>query len=112
MKILIVSKCPTHPTNAGNRRFILNQINLLEKMGHEVHFLFVEENGLRVRIKDNAADEMKTFFKEKFHHYQVDKIQKTVFNIRQRIRAIFAKGRMKCDDYYPFFLTKVVKKLK
>lgn len=47
MKILIVSKCPTHPTDAGNRWWILSQAEMFIALGHEVHFLYINEPGLR-----------------------------------------------------------------
>ena len=51
MKILIVSKCPTHPTDAGNRWWILSQAETFMSMGHEVHFLYIQELPMR---KDKA----------------------------------------------------------
>jgi len=113
MKILIVSKCPTHPTNAGNRRFIISQIELLKKMGHSVHFLFVEENGLLQKdlLSENATKQMREYFKENFHLYCVGKFQKIIFNFRKRLRCLISCGYMKCDDYYPTSLTSAVKKL-
>lgn len=113
MKILIISKCPTHPTNAGNRRFILNQIELLIRMGQDVHFLYIEENGFFHKdfCNKNSIQEMESFFGKKFHLLSVGKFQKAVFNIRQRIRAFFSHGYMKCDDYYPIALTSYVRKL-
>ena len=47
MKILIVSKCPTHPTDAGNRWWILSQAETFMSMGHEVHFLYIQELPMR-----------------------------------------------------------------
>lgn len=113
MKILIISKCPTHPTNAGNRRFILSQVELLKKMGNEVYFLFVEENGLshKFPIFEKSILQMRDFFKDKFYVFRVGKFQKLIFNIRQRVRAVFNHGFMKCDDYYPQALSAYVKHL-
>lgn len=113
MKILIVSKCPTHPTNAGNRRFILSQVELLKKMGNEVYFLFVEENGLSCKfsIFEKSILQMRDFFKDKLYVFRVGKFQKLVFNVRQRVRGLFNHGFMKCDDYYPQALTTYVKHL-
>lgn len=42
-KILIISPTPTHPTNAGNRIRILNIVDYLIKQGHEVHFLYSDQ---------------------------------------------------------------------
>lgn len=43
MRILIISKCPTHPTNAGNRWWILSQAEMFKSLGHDVYFLHISE---------------------------------------------------------------------
>ena len=50
MKILLISDQPTHPTTAGNRRFILSKAELWASMEHDVHFLFV--NSIYVSAAD------------------------------------------------------------
>ena len=47
MRILIISKCPTHPTNAGNRWWILSQAEMFMSLGHDVYFLYINEMPLR-----------------------------------------------------------------
>ena len=42
LKILIISPTPTHPQNAGNRVRIYTLLRNLQKLGHEVHFLYFD----------------------------------------------------------------------
>lgn len=51
MRILIISKCPTHPTDAGNRWWILSQAEMFMSLGHDVYFLYVSEMPLRQNPK-------------------------------------------------------------
>ena len=51
MRILIISKCPTHPTNAGNRWWILSQAEMFKSLGHDVYFLHISEMPLRQNSK-------------------------------------------------------------
>ena len=81
MKILIVSKCPTHPTDAGNRWWILSQAETFMSMGHEVHFLYIQELPMR---KDKAPyiesfQKTKEFWGERFHYFNVSKSEKFKF---------------------------------
>ncbi len=113
MKILIVSKCPTHPTNAGNRWGILAQANILGKLGAEVHFLYVEERALSKGRKDEF-DEMynatKEYWGERFHHYRVPLLVKAWFNVKKRFYTLNGR-RAKCDSYFPCGLISHVRKL-
>ncbi|OKH40342.1 hypothetical protein NIES2101_35030 [Calothrix sp. HK-06] len=40
-KILIISPTPSHPQDAGNRARIYNLVLNLQKLGHDVHFLYI-----------------------------------------------------------------------
>lgn len=113
MNILIVSKCPTHPTTAGNRRFIYEQVELFKRMGHNVHFLFIKEDALSSVRKSNEdmITPMRQYWGDNFHLYIVGKIQKLWFNLLKRYRNITNKGYIKCDDTYPCGLDKVVNEL-
>lgn len=114
MKILVVSKCPTHPATAGNRRFILNQVELFKKIGHNVHFLFVEESGLKSSKNFNQKEiiEMTRYWGNCLHIYKVPGIMKLKFNILQNyIRPAFNNGYIKVDDVYPQGLTSYVSEL-
>lgn len=42
-KVLVISPVPSHPQDAGNRVRIHNLLTNLQKLGHEVHFLHIEQ---------------------------------------------------------------------
>lgn len=48
MKWLFVSSVPTHPTTSGNRARILNLVEAVERLGHEVHFALVNKSPRQV----------------------------------------------------------------
>lgn len=62
MRILVISPVPTHPTQAGNCVRILNLIQVLEELGHDIHFLHVT-----YQAGNSAA--MLSCFGNRFHSY-------------------------------------------
>lgn len=115
MKILIISKCPTHPTTAGNRWAILAQANILASLDNEIHFLYIDERGLR---GNNNNDEMETSYQatkvywgERFHSLRISKAEKLLKNIVLHYRRWCCGYYVKCDDAYPRHLTAFVRKL-
>lgn len=112
-KILIVSKCPTHPTDAGNRQWILAQAEVLKKMGCEVHFLYIEERGLKTPKEqyDRDLSETEAYWGEKFHLLKVTRLQKALFNFNMRYRKLFCHWHYHVDDNYPWGLGKMVNAL-
>ena len=59
-RILVVSPVPTHPVTSGNRARIATMLELLEKLGHCVHFAHIlQEKG------DEPA--MKSYWGERYH---------------------------------------------
>lgn len=115
MKILIVSKCPTHPTDAGNRRFILNQIQTLKRLGHIVHFLYIDERPLLSKKLDrnlnNSLKSMNTFFGNLFHIHRVSLVQRLCSIIKQKYRYFFCNNFGGVDDYYVSDLDDIINKL-
>ena len=114
MRILIVSKCPTHKPTAGNRRIILNQVELLRQLGCEVFFLYVEELPLRsARKPDFEEDKRSTssYWLDHFFLFKVPVIQKLWFNVLLRIRRYLCSNVEGCDDKYPPGLARYVNKL-
>lgn len=113
MNILIVSKCPTHPTTAGNRQWILAQAETLRRMGNEVHFLYIEERGLRTpsRPYDDDLRETSKYWGQNFHLFKVSKARKLLFNIIMQYRKRFCHHHYKVDDQYPYGVEKMVNKL-
>lgn len=113
MRILIVSKCPTHPTDAGNRWWILSQAEMFMSMGHEVHFLYINEPGLRndpAPYKE-SLEKTSQYWGERFHLFQVSKQQKCKFNLKKVYRMKFNHSHWKVDDQYPVGLDSMVNKL-
>lgn len=113
MKILIVSKCPTHPTDAGNRWWILSQAEMLISMGHEVHFLYINE----LPLKRDAApyieslEQTQKYWGDKFHLFTVSKFQKYKMIAAKLYRMKFGHNYWKVDDQYPFGLEQMVNEL-
>lgn len=113
MKILIVSKCPTHPTDAGNRAWICSQANMLRRLGGEVHFLYVDE---RPQRRDSApyleALEMTRYnWGKNFHCYKVSGFRKLLLNLVYHFRMVFCGGQMHADDRWPHGLEREVERL-
>ena len=59
-KILVISPVATHPLNSGNRVRIYYFLSHLKKMGHEIHFLYIEQDigwgGADVNAMENCWD--------------------------------------------------------
>lgn len=113
MKILIVSKCPTHPTTAGNRWGILAQANSLKSLGADVHFLYVEERAMSKRRLEEynvILKETREYWKDRFHHFRIPIWEKAIFNVKKRWFA-YRDKRPKCDSYFPYGLINFVNKL-
>ncbi|MCH5173295.1 MAG: glycosyltransferase [Bacteroidales bacterium] len=115
MRVIIVSKTPTHMTTAGNRRGILVQAELLKSLGCDVHFLYIQELPLS-RTADRESyrsdlEEMRAYWGNRLSIYNVSKIQKLYFNILSRIRKYFFKYECGIDDEYPAGLARFFKKL-
>ena len=113
MKILIVSKCPTHPTDAGNRWWILSQAEMFMSLGHEVHFLYINEMPLK---RDTAPyieslDKTSRYWGDRFHLLQVGRLEKAKFNITRIFRKKFFHSHWGIDDQYPAGLDKMVNEL-
>lgn len=113
MKILIVSKCATHPTTAGNRWGILAQANILKELGADVHFLYVEErpmNKHRAGEYDEMLAKTRKYWNDRFYHFRIPIWEKTIFNIKKRWFA-YRNKRAGCDSYFPCWLIDFVNKL-
>lgn len=112
-KILIVSKCPTHPTDAGNRWWILSQAETFISMGHDVHFLYIHDLPLR-KDKTPYIESLKAsehYWGKKFHIFKVGKSQKIRHTLIEQYRKRLCNNHMKIDDTYPRGLDCFVNKL-
>lgn len=113
MKILIVSKCPTHPTNAGNRWWILSQAEMFMSLGHEVHFLYINEMPLKRDTVPyiESLEKSRKYWSDKFHLFTVSKFQKYKMIAAKLYRMKFGHNYWKVDDQYPFGLEQMVNEL-
>lgn len=113
MKILIVSKCPTHPTQAGNCWWIFSQAEIFMSMGHEVHFLYIHEMPLR---RDSTSyieslEQTQKYWGNRYHLFTVSKMQKLRIVTTKYFRQVFCHNHWKVDDQYPRGLEKKVNEL-
>lgn len=106
-KILIISTMPTHPTDAGNRAAIMAQVNIMQKMGHEVHFLFAS-----MELSHGVDyDAMRKYWGENLHIFRMNKILKVKRVFVDLYRKKFNHGYWKVDDHYPWGLARYINKL-
>lgn len=106
-KVLIISTMPTHPTDAGNRAAIMAQVHILQKMGHEIHFLFA----LMELSHSVDYDALKSYWGEKLHIFTMNKILKAKRVFIDFYRKKFNHGYWKVDDHYPWGLASYVNQL-
>lgn len=106
-KVLIISTMPTHPTDAGNRAAIMAQVHILQKMGHEVHFLFASME-LSYSVDYNA---MRKYWGEKLHVFTMNKILKIKRVFTDLWRKKVNHNYWKVDDHYPWGLANYVNRL-
>lgn len=114
MKILIVSKIPTHPMDAGNKHAILAQAEILQQKGNDVHFLYVYERPLdkeKREFFEKSLMATKEYWKEHFHLYNVKRPIKLFLALVKQYRKYFCHHHFKVDDQYPYGLTGYVNKL-
>lgn len=114
MKILIVSKIATHPTDEGNKAGILAQAEILRQKGNEVHFLLINEIPLDKKKKDKHNQEVvatSNYWNDKFHNYTVRKSVKIMLALIKQYRKRFFKMHFRVDDQYPYGLSKYVNEL-
>lgn len=108
-KILFISQTPTHPQNAGNRVRIFNMASFLINQGHEVHFLHSFQ-----QLCDE--DQMKAFWKDKYHVVKykkpVIKQENKYVNKAKHFLNRNLKYQIKTDDIYNLLLDDYIKDLK
>lgn len=61
-KIFVVSHVYTHPTNVGNKRYILDYCNALKDRGAEVCFLYIGKENIEEEQKTKEAWNGKAYF--------------------------------------------------
>lgn len=112
-KVLMVSKCPTHPTDAGNRWGILAQAQILKSLGCDIYFLFIDERPMRRDASTNERDyqETKAYWGDHFFYLRISKAEKFWYNVMKQVNTRFHNGYQSCDVNYPHNLTSLVNKL-
>lgn len=110
MKILIVSSCPTHPVTAGNRKAILNQVEMFKSMDHEVYFLYIDEKPLKQGYRTDLS-EMLQYWKENLFIHDVSSIEHVGHLLLKKVRNLFYNNQSHADDYFPWFLNKTIRSL-
>jgi glycosyltransferase involved in cell wall biosynthesis len=65
-KILVISPTPSHPQDIGNRARIFALLSELQRLGHKIHFLFLEITGLKSDIKA-MEQQWEGFWKITYH---------------------------------------------
>lgn len=113
-KILVISKCPTHPTVAGNSSWLLSLVKTFQSYGHVIHFLYVAEPAFH-KINDfheRNISMMKMFYGDGyFSVYKIPRIEKIKISIFQFINMNLRKGYTNVDTLYPKGLKKFVNQL-
>ncbi|MBW4560979.1 MAG: glycosyltransferase family 4 protein [Mojavia pulchra JT2-VF2] len=92
-KVLVISPVPSHPQDAGNRTRIYNLLRNLQKLGHEVHFLYIQQE-----TKDDYL--MRQAWEENFYSLPYRQIGDRKRSLAQKITR---KLRCYLTDYpkYP-----------
>lgn len=112
MKILIIAKRPTHPTDSGSRRFILNQVELFKRMGHDIHYLYIHEEWHPSKWGNkDSINQTRNYWGDKFHLRHVTILTILWYYLLIGCRVLFRKGNQKVDDTYPIYLSRDVNRL-
>lgn len=114
MNVLMISDCPTHPTNAGNRWAILSTCEVLKQLGCDVHFLYIEERTIRssnMAMYDEWSNCTAKYWGECFHIYQYSRIQQVYRSLLARYRRVICNFHSGLYDRYPYRLDRMVNRL-
>lgn len=94
MKILIVTDNYTHPTISGNRKCILEQMNLLKELGVDVYLLHLQ-TGFKTTT---AYIETKKYWGNHFFEYKLDVYHLLLERLINMYRKKCSKWTWKADD--------------
>jgi glycosyltransferase involved in cell wall biosynthesis len=100
VRILVVSPTPSHPANAGNRARILNLLQALRAMGHDIHLLHVE-------IEPGDANAMQSHWGAGYSaltYQKPDRPETGAQRWLRRLRQLLDRDRRwlnRIDDWYP-----------
>jgi len=102
--ILIISPTPTHPINAGNRIRIYVYSKFLIKQGHEVHFLYSDQEDADIKA-------MQDYWGDRFHHVSYKAPVKCEYNKYLKMINSNYKYYSHIDDHYNELLDNKIKEL-
>ena len=104
--ILVISDCPTHPTDAGNRSCQLAYCNLLKNMGYNTYFLYFSLD----RNEDSQID-MKKYWGEDLFVYYTPGIQRFLQKVISKFCTYFRLDFFMLDIFCPWFSSRFVQKI-
>lgn len=104
--ILVISDCPTHPTDAGNRSCQLAYCDLLKELGYDVHFLYIA-----IKTNDAAIAAMKDYWGRKLFVYTTPCIQGIIQKIVSKICRENRWNYFSIDIFCPWFISRNVRKI-
>lgn len=113
-KVLVVSRCSTHPITMGNRKLIYEYCKLLESIGCEVHFCYVHTLHLKKRRQKEEIEclnRSREYWGDKFHCFNVKGYSRIRYSVINKIRKDFFHGYWNVDDEHPHGLDAYVEEL-
>ena len=113
MKILIIFPFLSHPIDAGNKQWVMAQVEEFCKLGHEVFMLCLNIPGLKSDMLLNKKEYNQTiaYWRDHGFVYNASLWQRFKYSFYMNLRKRFCGGYYHCDDLYPQPLTKFVKQL-
>lgn len=113
MKILIIYPTPTHPVNAGNKQWVLSQVEILKELGNDVYMLCLNVRGLRENVNANVESirQTKEFWGDHLYLFNANYTFRAWSTLCMTYRKRFQKGYYHCDDLYPSGLSQFVEKI-
>lgn len=110
-KVLVISPAPSHPQDAGNRVRIYNLLINLQKLGHEVHFLYIQQETTEDSLMRQAWGDK--FYSLPYTHLENRKrslAQKIVRKLRSYITD-YPRYPGAVDDWYENSVNKLLVEL-
>lgn len=111
MKILEVYPTLTHPVNAGNKQWLLSQVNILKELGHEVYIVCVDVPGLKEKYDEEGYIETKYYWGNYVFVYRPSFVYRLWSSLCIKLRKRLNGGFFKCDNLYPWGLGNYIEKL-
>ena len=101
--ILVISDCPTHPTNAGNRSCQLAYCNLLRNLGYNIYFLYFS-------LDKNKEIEicMKEYWGDNLFVYSTPSIQRLLQRVISKFCTYYRLDFFMLDFFCPWFSSRFV----